>query len=223
MVADFPNLPRSQEAFTLFSAARVGGISLGGTQQVVANPASLWRARLGLRLRRVDHFLSLRGFLAGVDGQAGAFTVGPIDWRGQPWYRDPNFGTVMTPGMARRNGTAPDLDFTLDQGCEINAVTLYIRRGKGGALQVGQYLQLGDRLHTITALLSPDPPDVVGGAAPGTVGVTVRPWTKAAFGAGTPVEFAAPKSIMRLSDATTPDVEMTTTPVGDVTLNLVEA
>lgn len=225
MVTNFPNIPRSQEAFTLASASRVGGISLGGTQQVVANPSSLWRARLGLRMRKVEHFLTLRGFLAGVDGQAGSFTVGPIDYRGQPWYRDPSFGTIITPRLAAQQGdiSQSQTSFMLAADALANTTVFAIQRVKGGQLYPGQYFQLGDRLHIIVNLLSPDPVDSLGNAPPGIVNVAVRPWTKESYAAGTPLNFNNPTTIMRFADSTTPSVEMTTSPVGDVTVDLVEA
>jgi hypothetical protein len=235
MPADFPNLPRSQEAFTLYNASRIGGVTLGGTVQAVANPSGLWKARIGIRLRKVEHYLTLRGFLAGLDGQAGTFNIGPIDWRGQPWYRDSLLNTTITPGVAARSSaqdpgtgvnpdTAGNLSFSVAEDAPLNSTSIVINRLRGGFLQVGQYLQLGARLYTITGLLSPEFPDPHSGLpTPGNVRVTIRPWLKDMVPATTPINFVNPKGIMRLADAQAPDVEMTTSPLGDVTLNLIEA
>jgi hypothetical protein len=223
------------ETWRIGMASRSGGQSITGTQQFVVSPAGRWLAKASFHLMDKDGAQrDVRGFIASLDGQAGTFFIGPTDWRGQPWFID-MFGTVVTPGAAAgasntdpAYGTNPDtagtLDFTLAQPAAMNATSLMIQRNRGGFLARGQYLQIGERLHIITAVTTADPADPLSGqAVAGTVGVQIRPWLRAAYPVGTPLNFTNPQCLMRFADADQGAVEMTTSPLSDLSLDLIEA
>lgn len=233
-------LPTSMRCFSetwrIKMASRSGGQSLTGTEQIVSSPAGRWVAKASFHLLDEDEAqLDVRGFIAALDGQAGTFMIGPMDWRGQPWNVEPLVGTIITPDKSIGDiaqdpafDTNPDttgrLDFTLSAPVAMNATGLVIQRNKGGRLKRGQYLQIGERLHIITAVTTVDPVDP-GSQQPvaGTIGVAIRPWTRAAYAAGTPINFANPQGLMRFADPDQGGVEMTTSPLSDLSLDLVEA
>ncbi len=225
----------NSETWRIENASRSGGPSTTGTQQFVISPAGRWRAKASFHLIEDDDYLEARGFIAGLDGQAGTFLIGPTDYRGQPWNIDPLTGGIITPDKAVRDAeidpafenypdTTGRLDFVLADPVALNATSIAIQRNKGGRLKRGQYLQIGERLHIIIGLTTADPVDPGSGLAiAGRIGVTIRPWARAAYGSGTAVEFARPKCLMRLADADQGGVDMTTSPLSSLPLDIVEA
>ena len=215
------------ETWRIENASRTGGQTLSGTQQFVSSPSGRWRAKMTFHLVEDDDYLEARGFLAGLDGQATPFLIGPIDWRGRPWNIDPLTGAKITPDFQAQDiavdpafETNPDtagyLDFTLAAAAAMNATTIQVSRQRGGVLKRGQYFSVGDRLHMIVK-----PPADTGN--PGVVGLTIRPWLRAAYAQGTPVNFAAPLCLMRLADPDTGQIETLPSPLSDASLDLIEA
>lgn len=229
-----PRLRRFTEGWRIANASRGGGASLTGQQQFVVSPAGRWEAKLSLHCLDDDDYLDADGFLAGLDGSANAILCGPEDWRGRPWNVDPLTGAKITPDFKAQDIEAdpafennPDttgtLQFSLALAATMNATALSIYRNKGGALKRGQYLSIGQRLHIITALTTTDPIDPATGlAVAGSIGVTIRPWLRADYAANTPVEFAQPVGLMRLTPDSVAMVERTTSPLSDLSLDLVE-
>jgi hypothetical protein len=229
-----PRLRRFTEGWRIANTSRGGGASLTGQQQFVVGPAGRWEAKLSLHCLDDDDYLEADGFLAGLDGSANAILCGPEDWRGRPWNIDPLTGTKITPNFAAQDiavdpafDTNPDttgtLRFALAAPASMNATALSIQRIKGGALKRGQYLSIGQRLHIITGLTTADPTDPDSGLAiAGTIGVAVRPWLRLDYAAGTQVEFAKPVGLMRLTPDAAAMVERTTSPLSDLSLDLVE-
>lgn len=229
-----PRLRRFTEGWRIANAARGGGASLTGQQQFVVSPAGRWEAKLSLHCLDDDDYLEADGFLAGLDGPANGIVCGPEDWRGRPWNIHPLTGGKIAPDFAARDiaadpafDTNPDttgtLRFSLAAAASMNATALSIRRDKGGHLKRGQYLSIGQRLHIITALTSASPADPDSGlAVAGTIGVSIRPWLRQDYAAGTAVEFAHPVGLMRLTAESVAMVERTTSPLSDLSLDLVE-
>ncbi len=228
MVAPPANLRCSSETWRIENAARGGGPSITGTQQFVMSPAGRWRAQASFHLIEDDDYLEARGFMAGLDGQAGTFLIGPTDYRGQPWNADPLTGALITPRVQERSfrsdpaylanaDTTALLDFRASGAVALNATSMAISRFKGGALKRGQYFSFGNRLHIIT--------EVPGGddGTRAVVNVNFRPWTRAAYAAGAFLDFYAPRCLMRLSQDETGRVDMTTSPLSSLSLDLVEA
>jgi hypothetical protein len=223
------------EAWRISGASRSGGQGMTGTQQFAASPSGRWLAKVSFHLLDDENAQSdARGFIAGLDGQFGTMMIGPTDWRGQPWAVDPLTGTQITPGLAARSAKldpeyqsnaalAGGLVFSLAADVAMNATTISILRETGGPLRSGQYLQIGDRLHIIVGLASQDPVGDGGLAVPGVVDVRIRPWLRDDYPAGTVVNFANPKCVMRMADADQGDIESATSPLSDITLSLAEA
>ncbi|GAN49720.1 hypothetical protein ACXR8U_13705 [Methylobacterium radiotolerans] len=224
----FPTRLRcSTENWSLQNSARSGGQSFQGAQQFVASPTSRWRAKMTFHLLDDDDYLEARGFIAGLAGQSTPFLIGPYDYRGQPWNVFPITGQPITPDVAARNAAVspgfsvnPDtngaISFALAADAAMNATTIRISKARGGTVKRGQYLSIGDRLHVIVSPVSDPGPS-------GVVDIAVRPWLRADYGAGTPVSFDAPRCLMRLADGDTAAFDMTTSPLSDVTLDLIEA
>lgn len=229
-----PRLRRFTEGWRIANAARSGGASLSGQQQFVVSPAGRWEAKLSLHCLDDDDYLEADGFLAGLDGPANAILCGPEDWRGRPWNIDPLTGGKITPNFSVRDieidpafDTNPDttgtLQFSLAAAATMNATSLSIQRTKGGHLKRGQYISIGQHLHIITGLTTASPADPDSGLAiAGVIGVTVRPWLRMDYAAGAPVEFAKPVGLMRLTAEAAAMVERTTSPLSDLSLDLVE-
>lgn len=222
------------EGWRIENASRTGGATILGQQQFSQSPAGRWRGRMQFRCITEDDYLEVDGFLAALDGSANTFYLGPIDWRGRPWNTDPLTGGRITPDRALASaavdpayGTNPDtsgtLNFALAEAASLNATTLLLQRNRGGAVKRGQYLSLGGRLHIITGLLSADPVDLSGRPAAGTIRVSIRPWLRAEYAAGTAAEFARPMGLMRLAPDATPLLERTTSPLSDLPLDFTEA
>ena len=217
----------STESWRLQNASRSGGQSISGTQQFVASPSSQWRAKISLHLLDDADYLEARGWLASLDGQAGTFLVGPTDWRGVPWILDPYTSAPITPRVQKANAavdtaytsnpdTAGSLQFALTSSAPMNATVIRVTRVSGGLLKRGQYLGIGGRMHTIVV-----PPIDTGKA--GDIDLAIRPWLRADYPAGTAIQFAAPQTLMRLADADQGDITMTTSPLADLSLDLIEA
>lgn len=224
----------NSETWRVENSSRSGGPSTTGAQQFVVSPAGRWRARASFHLIKDDDYLEARGFIAGLDGQAGTFMLGPTDYRGQPWNVDPLTGGIITPDKAARDAdidpafeqypdTTGRLDFTLADPAALNSTSITIQRNKGGHIKRGQYFQIGDRLHIITGLMTADPVDTGSGlAVAGRIGLTIRPWTRSAYAAGTSVNFANPKCLVRLADPDQGGVDMTTSPLSSLSLDIFE-
>jgi hypothetical protein len=229
-----PRLARFTEGWRIDGASTLGAPSIKNNRQAVANPGAPWVAKLSLHCEDEDDYIEADGFLAGLDGSANAIVCGPEDWRGRPWNIDPLTGAKITPDFVAQDiaadpafETNPDttgtLQFALAAPATMNATALSIQRTKGGALKRGQYLSIGQRLHIITALTTADPTDSASGLAiAGTIGVTVRPWLRLDYPTGTAVEFAKPVGLMRLTPDSAAMVERTTSPLSDLSLDLVE-
>lgn len=225
----------NSETWRIKMASRSGGQGITGTEQIVASPAGRWIAKASFHLLDEDDAqLDARGFIASLDGQAGTFMIGPTDWRGQPWNIDPLTGAKITPGLAAASAavdpayqTNPDttgtLTFSLAADAPMNATVIRIQRTQGGFIRRGQYLQIGERLHIIVLPPAADPAGGDGRAAPGVIEVAIRPWLRDAYSAGTPINFANPQCLMRFADADQGDIEMTTSPLSDLSFSLTEA
>lgn len=229
-----PRLQRFTEGWRIDGASTLGAPSIKNNRQAVANPGAPWAAKLSLHCTDDDDYLEADGFLAGLDGSANAILCGPQDWRGRPWNIDPLTGAKITPDFVAWDSaidpafeTNPDttgtLQFSLASAASMNATALSIQRTKGGHLKRGQYLSIGQRLHIITGLTTASPPDPDSGlAVAGVIGVTIRPWLRLDYAAGTAVEFANPVGLMRLTPDSAAMVERTTSPLSDLSLDLVE-
>ena len=221
------------EGWRLVNASRGGVSSLVGSTQYVVSAASRWEGKFSLHCRKPQHYIDADGFLASLDGQANPFLCGPADWRGRPWNVHPLTGAEITPALAKQSYKADpafesnpyptgDLLFLLAQDALMNATTISVERRQGGHLRAGQYFSINNRLHIITALQTPSPAAPGSGlAVPGTVRVSIRPWLRLDYAAGTVMDFARPLGTMRMAEVPAP-VERTTSPVSEFSWNVTE-
>lgn len=222
------------EGWRIENASRTGGATILGQQQFAQSPAGRWRGRMQFHCITEDDYLEVDGFLAALDGSANIFHLGPVDWRGRPWNTDPLTGGRITPDKAsasaaidpafqRNADTTGGLSFELASPATLNATSINIRRIRGGVLRRGQYLSLLGRLHIITGLQAPDPLATPGNPVAANVTVSIRPWLRANYAAGTVVEFERPFGLMRLAPDAAPLLERTTSPLSDLSFEFIEA
>jgi hypothetical protein len=215
----------ASESWHLQNTSRSGGVSLTGSEQVVASGASRWRASLSIPISRDEQVLAWRALVAGLDGRAGTVLVGPTDARRAPWGTDA-YGRVLSPSLYRRrhlDGTPfadpPDLaesliTATLAAEAAIRAASITIRVTQGSAPSPGNYLEIANRLHIVTAILGQSGQDTA---------CQIRPGLRASAAAGAAVRLVSPKCEMRLASDETGDLELQLARFGTVAVELVEA
>lgn len=215
-------------------ASRSGGRSLSGGEQIVAGPSGYVTASLTVPCNNRSKVLAMRALLAGLDGRLGTVRVGPFEVGRAPWWVDPLTGGKVTycrgnrdankaPAWDSNPDTSSDLDFSLQGAHSMNAVLASIQRVRGGFLEPGMWFSVGNRLHMLTRLTTADPAGSDGEAAPGVIGVELRPWLRADYDGATAVEFGTPRGLMRLASDDTGALELQLSRSGVVTLDLVEA
>lgn len=214
-------------------ASKSGGRSITNQEQVVVGPTGYVTARLTIPVNKPAKVLAMTALLAGLDGRANTVMVGPREGSRAPWFADPLTGGRITKNRGDRDAardpaydanadTSADLDFRLFASAGMNATTLTIQRNRGGHLIPGMKFGIGERLHTIAALTTPDPTGAGGLAAPGTIGVTIRPWLRDDYPAGTALEFVRPLCVMRRASDDDGEIDLQLSRMGVVTLDLVE-
>lgn len=214
-------------------ASRSGGRSISNTEQVVVGPTGIVTASLTIPVNKPAKVLAMRAMLAALDGRAGTVLVGPCEGSRAPWFVDPLTGAKIgkkqgdrdaarNPAWDANPDTSADLDFRLFASAGMNATALTIQRFRGGLLIPGMMFGIGERMHTITTLTTTDPTS--GGlAAPGNIGVTIRPWLRTDYSAGAALEFPRPRCVMRRASDDDGEIELQLSVQGTVTLDLVEA
>lgn len=212
--------------------SRSGGRSLTNQEQIVEGPTGYSTATLTVPCNRREKVLAMRAALA--LGRSQAWLIGPFEVSRAPWFVDPLTGGKITRGRGDKDAaqspawganadTSAVLDFRLSAPAAMNATAMTVQRNRGGLLAPGMFFSVGDRLHMVTALTTPDPTGPAGLAIPGTIGMLFRPWLRANYAAGTPVEFGRPKGLMRLASDDTGAMELALSRFATVTLDFVEA
>lgn len=189
------------------------------------SPAARMTASLTIPCNTRAKVLAARRVIA--LGRAQAWILGPVEVRRAPWAIDPLTGGAITyAGQIGGASTPYDRasDFVLGADAGLNATTITVARRAGGRLIPGQFLSIGNRLHTIVDLLSADPTEAGSGLAiPGSITLAIRPWTRAAYAAGASVELARPVGRMRLASDDTGALALQLSQFGSLPLDLVEA
>ena len=210
----------SSEDWSLRGGTRSGGQTFQGNEQIVASPTARWKATLNIPCWEPEHIFAMRRVIA--LGRSQRWFVGPWERDRAPWpYEQLTKGllTDRTPGLP-----APAMQFTLSEPAVLNAPQIAIQRTRGNFLTPGMLLSIGGWMHMITSLVTPDFAVAGSGqAAPGAIAVTIQPWTRVAYAAGTTVEFATPNTLMRLASDDTGAMELQLSRYGNVTVELVEA
>ncbi len=151
-----------------------------------------------------------------------------------PWFVDPLTGgpisdamgaahAALDPAFGANPDTAATLDFQIATPTALNATSVTVQRNRGGLLAPGMMLSVANRLHILTALLTDDPGAEAGYAQPGRIGIEIRPWTRAEYPAGTPIQFGRPVARMRLASDDTGALQLQLSRTGSVSLDLIEA
>jgi hypothetical protein len=215
----------SSEQWGLKGTARTGGQSFSGAEQLVESPTARVTASLTIPCNTREKVLAARRVIA--LGRSQVWVLGPIEVRRAPWAVDPLTGGKIT--YARQDGGAATpydraSDFVLASAALLNTTTITVTRRAGGHVLPGQFLSIGNRLHTIVDLLSGDPTEAGSGLAiPGNITLSIRPWTRADYAAGAAVEFGRPVCRMRLASDDTGDLALQLSRMGSATFDFVEA
>lgn len=75
-----PILIPSRVSWRMENASRSGGASITGAEQVIASDAGRWRSSFTFPVVREEWIVSLRGFIAALDGRAGEVEVPVFDY-----------------------------------------------------------------------------------------------------------------------------------------------
>lgn len=226
-----PILVPSSENWAPRGGTRSGGQSFEGEETVVASPTARWKASLTIPCFTPERVRAMRRVIA--LGRAQTWRVGPCEATRAPWFVDPLTGGRITYGWGAKDAaidpafetnpdTASTLDFQTAGAVAMNATAMTIQRNRGGLLEPGMIFSVGNRLHIITALTTADPGADAGYAAAGQIGIHFRPWLRADYLAGTPIEFGRPLGTMGFATDDTGAMELQLSRLGTVTLDLVE-
>ena len=186
----------SQQAWNPRGGSRSGGQGIEGDEMIVAGPTARWRASATYPCKTRDTVLAMQMVIG--YGRAQAWLVGPCVG-------------AFAPRTAA--GTVPA--FALAAGAALNATALTLSRSTAAVLTTGMTFSIGSRLHRIVALPAGD-------TGNGNVTVAIRPWLRAAYPAGTAVEFAKPAGLMRFASDDTAEMMMALARFSDVQVDWVE-
>lgn len=175
------------------SQSRSAGQSTTGFEQIVQSPALRWGLKLtGIFVRTREQILAWRAIEGQLAGRAGTIRVPIYDWwrgpagrRGQ-LMRQPGRLHLLGGGAIRAKTVA----ITLSANAPVNATTISVVWAEDSAPQPGQHFALGPHLHRIVGMKA------TGASA---AALTIGPWLRSAYQAGTPLEFDEPAGVFRLA------------------------
>jgi hypothetical protein len=215
----------SSEDWSLRGGTRSGGQTFQGNEQIVVSPTARWKATLNIPCWEPEHVLAMRRVIA--LGRSQLWFVGPFEEPRAPWNIDLVGGKITYLQAAQNPAVyfgdqSATLDFRISGDTGAGSTTIAIMRNRGGVLGLGMLFGIGGRMHTIVGLSGEiGTPGTQG--TPGIVEAAIRPWLRAGSGNGTPIEFGAPGTIMRLASDDTGALELQLSRYGTVTIELVEA
>lgn len=187
----------AQQAWNPRGSSRTGGQSIEGDEMIVASPTARWRASATYPCKTRDTVLAMQMVIG--YGRAQTWLVGPC-----------------VGAFAPRTAAGIVPAFTLAADAPLNATSLTLSRADAAVLTPGMTFSLGNRLHRIVALPNGD-------TGSGTVTVAIRPSLRAAYPAGTAVEFERPVGIMRFASDDTAEMTMALARFSDVQVDWIEA
>ena len=223
-----PGLIFSDLAFWIAAPTRTGGQSLDGSEQVVVSPSARWKAsgtipiadRRHGPVERQNAVLAYRSLVRGGraatiivpcrEGRGPAHQAGIVPCRsGAPFSDDATFSDDSRFAQTF-TGAA------LAEAAVLNAVRIAITLPAGLSPLPGMRFSTPDhRLHEVDDILSFD------GATRWVV--TVAPWLRAAYPAGTALDFDAPRCRMRLASDETGQLSLSLNRFARPSIEFVEA
>jgi hypothetical protein len=197
-----------------------GGQTILGNERIVATPAARWRASMTFRIwgttKDPKRMLFWRALAAALNGRSGSLIIGPFDQL-TPSVIDEIMTVAFSDGTLFSDGASFDAlplsgPLTLSAGAARGALSILV--STISEPQPGQYFGVGGtEMHIVTGV-------VWNGVNSYTVAFS--PPLRAAWGAGTVLDFENPKCMMRLSADDTARQKITIGGVADVTLDLIE-
>lgn len=212
-------VPR-QAMFHPDTPSRSGGLSMTGSEQVTVSNAGRWRARIEAPIMEEESVLTLRAFLAQMQGRAGTVLVpkwelfGPRDVNGKRFNHveatnvDLNFDLS---GFGQSEYTHASLSASAALGATRISVTLL----NGEGPRPGQYFGIGQRLYLCQSVWQANVGD------PTTIQFWPRLRTAAELGER--VILDRPVCLMRLSEDNSGELMLDLGRWGNATLDFVEA
>lgn len=175
------------------SPSRSGGQTAAGGEQVVKSPAFRWSITFtDIPLYTPDHIRVFRSIEGQLDGRANPILVPIFDADRAPalppvaTFSD---GSTFSDGTGLV-GASTAIELTADQA--INATDLPVSWPAGGpAPTAGQHFSLGQRVYRIIKIATSD--------GTTTATLTIRPWLRDAWPAGTMLQFDNPHCLVRLA------------------------
>lgn len=175
----------------LTTPSRSGGQSVTGQEQVVVSGASRWALTFtDVPVRTREQIQSWRAIEAQLDGRANAILVPVYDWGRAPALPDRvpfADGVPFSDGAEFRQAVTA---IALAANATVNATVLQVT-WNGPAPAAGQHFSLGQRVYRVARV------DL--GSMTGTGRLTIRPWLRDAWSAGTMLNFTNPRCLMRLA------------------------
>lgn len=172
-VLDFPDvLPASCE-FRLQHNSQSFESDLSGATQAVAMPGARWRASLRFPVMQGIDARRLRAFLVGLEGRAGMFRMPVLE---------PNAGTAAGSPVVTSVASSVEL---VTEGWTPNQPV---------ALEVGDYITIGNELKMVTQAAEAD--------AFGRATLHIAPPLRRRPAPETPIVTSSPSCVMRLADDT---------------------
>jgi hypothetical protein len=223
-VAFPPGLWPTRVMFDIELASRTGGVSVSGSEQIVASGSGRWRASASFVLNNEVRVLAWRAFRASLDGAAGTFDVSPFDI-----YRPRDLNGRKVSGVDHASlapetmfhdgsafGQSPQTYATLAASASLGATRVTVAAAAPWMVpRPGQYFGIGSRLYMVTRCWRAAETD------PWTL--DFRPRLRAAAIAGDRVITDRPTCVMRLAADNSGSLDLAFGRFGSASIEFVEA
>lgn len=204
--------------------SRSGGLSLTGSEQVIASNASRWRARLVMPVLSDASVLAWRAFVSLMEGRAGTALVpkwdnyGVLDMNGRQFGEEPiaAYGDgVLNFDLTGFGQSDDQVHAQLAASAALGATRLSVTVNNGEGPRPGQYIGIADRLYMVQAAWKVAPED--------SLRLQVWPRLRASASIGARVILDRPVCLMRFATDQTGELELDMGRWGAPGLEMVEA
>lgn len=223
-----PGLRFSSAAFEPVNTSRSGGQSFSGAEQVLVSPTARWKASVTIPIadrrygpiERQNLVLAYRSMKAGgrasvivvpcQEGRGPAHQAGIVPCAGGVPHSDDSF---FSDGTGYQQGYS---SAALAADAALNATQIAVRLGSGLIPLSGMRFSTPDnRLHEIV--------EVVGWDGGTIWTLTIGPWLRSAYSAGTELDFDNPRCRMRVASDETGQLSLSMNKTGSPNIEFVEA